>query len=117
MLFSRKVNKETDAPGTATLRMHRGPQSAESNEAHSNPYIMDESTFTNNDLPHEAERGTLPTHGIHPTPTSHTGVPALPPYRVNDIPGPRDGLFLVENGNYESTGNIGRNTYDNIGMR
>ena len=85
-----------DTPGVATLAVQRN--SHNTNEAHSNPYVMDESTFTNNN-------SALPTEVVHPTPDAPAGGPVLPPYRVNEIPGPRDSLYLEDNVTYESSGN------------
>ena len=94
----RRVTNETDASGIATLADQRESRRATSNEAHSNPYVMDESTFTKNN-------GAPPADGVHPIYDNYTGGAVLPPYRVNDIPGPRDSLFIVDNVTYESYGN------------
>ena len=64
--------------------------SAASNETYSNPYVMDEITFTNND-------GALPAEGNHPNHNTPTRGAVVPPHRFNEIPGPRDTLFLEEN--------------------
>ena len=94
------MTRETDAPGMATLAVQRESHRAASNEAHSNLYIMDQRTFTNCN-------GALPADRVHPIYENHTGGAVLPPYRVNEIPGPRDSIFLEDNVTYESSGNVG----------
>ena len=98
MLFFRTKKSDVDTPGISTLADQRESRRPTSNEAHSNPYIMDESTFTNNN-------GALSADGVHPIYENHTGGAVLPPYRVNEIPGPRDSLYLEDNVTYGSSGN------------
>ena len=97
-LFFRKKKSDVDTPGISTLADQRESRNPTSNEASSNPYIMDESTFTNNN-------GALPADGVHPNPDTPSRGAVLPPYRVSEIPGPRDSLYLEENDTYESSGN------------
>ena len=105
------MTRETGAPGIAILAVQRASHNAASNEAHSNPYVMDQSTFTKNN-------GALPADGVHPIYENHTGGAVLPPYRVNEIPGPRDSLYLEDNVTYESSGNgtvsARATTYENL---
>ena len=84
----------------ATLAVQRESHRAASNEAHSNLYIMDQRTFTNNN-------GALPADRVHPIYDNYTGGAVLPPYRVNKIPRPRDSIFLEDNVTYESSDNVG----------
>ena len=100
MLYFSRITNETGAPGIATLADQRESRRATSNEAHSNPYIMDESTFTKNN-------GALPADGVLPIYDNYTGGAVLPHYRLNEIPGPRDSIFLEDNVTYETSGNVG----------
>ena len=82
----------------AMLGWQRESCSAASTEAHSNPYVMDQSTFTNNN-------GALPAEGSHPNHNIPTGGPVLPPHRLNELPQPGKALFLEENAIYRPTVN------------
>ena len=94
------MTREAETPGMATLAVQRESRRATSNEAHSNTYIMDQRTFTNNS-------GALPADRVHPIYDNLTGRAVLPPYRVNEIPRPRDSIFLEDNVTYESYDNVG----------